>query len=420
MIAADAASWRGRIQWYATAAAGPMASAAVQFLLSLTLLASLPVAEFGRLSFTFVVSQFSVGVWAALFTSPLLVLSAQAAAGSGSAHDELEGVRAMAWLALAPAGLIFLAIALAVGLGTASALLFATYGTLVLIRQYARVQATAQGRYRRAMASDLVYSAVLLGGVIVLSVLPRTGEQSALALLAAAVLSGLAPLLISRREPRVRRGAPRHYATVWHRDARWSLVGVISTEATVNSHSYIVTALLGPRAFAPIAATVLFIRPVTVAVNALVEFERARAAHRIARGEFAALATARLHLRLLLLAIWAATIVLAGLVITFAPKPYMVGKFGLGVVLAGIGLWLAVALARLLHAPEGVILLAAGRFRQLAWISGWTAVLSIGAVLILVFTVSPVISIAGIVLGEGVFAFAAWRATTRFLARPST
>lgn len=397
-----------------------MASAAVQFLLSLTLLARLPVAEFGRLSFTFVVSQFSVGVWAALFTSPLLVLSAQAAAGSGSAHDELEGVRAMAWLARAPAGLIFLAIALAVGLGTASALLFATYGTLVLIRQYARVQATAQGRYGRAMASDLVYSVVLLGGVIVLSVLPRTGEQSALALLAAAVVSGLAPLLISRRKPRVRRGAPRQYATVWHRDARWSLVGVISAEATVNSHSYIVTALRGPRAFAPIAATVLFIRPVTVAVNALVEFERARAAHRIARGEFAALATARLHLRLLLLAMWVATIVLAGLVITFAPKPYMVGKFGLGVVLTGIGLWLAVALARLLHAPEGVILLAAGRFRQLAGISGWTAVLSIGAVLILVFTVSPVISIAGIVLGEGVFAFAAWRATTRFLARPST
>ena len=418
MNAGEAVSLRGRVQWYATAAAGPMASAAAQFLLSLTLLARLPVAEFGRLSFVFVVSQFSVGVWSALFTSPLLVLCAQVA-NEAQAHDakkELAGLTAAARLALVPAGIAFVALAWAVGLQVVPAMLFGLYATLVLQRQFARVRATAAGRYNRAMASDLTYSVLLLAGVAVLALVPRAGELAALAILALAVFGAMVPLATLHGLPSGR--AVRDYAPVWRRDARWSLIGVVSTEATVNSHSYIVTALLGPAAYAPIAATVLFIRPVTVAVNALVEFERARAAHRIARREFAAIAQARLHLRLLLLAVWLGTAVLGALVIAFAPAPYMVGKFGLATVVTGTMLWLGVALARLLHAPEGVILLAAGRFRQLAWISGWTAVVSLLAVFGLVMVLAPIHSIGGIVLGEGAFAFAAWRATTRFLRTP--
>jgi hypothetical protein len=398
-----------------------MASAAVQFLLSLTLLARLPVAEFGRLSFVFVVSQFSVGVWSALFTSPLLVLSAQAAHNSDGdgADRELSGVAAAARLGLLPAAAGFVGLAWAVGLDLVPALLFGIYATLVLQRQFARVSATAQGAYSQAMASDLTYSVLLLAGVAALALLPAAGELAALAILALAVFGAFVPLLRNARPDTRRWSAARDYGSVWRRDARWSLLGVVSTEATVNSHSYIVTALLGPAAYAPIAATVLFIRPVTVAVNALVEFERARAAHRIARHEFAAIAQARLHLRLLLLGVWIATGILAALVIAIAPAQYMVGKFGLATVVTGTVLWLGVALARLLHAPEGVILLAAGRFRQLAWISGWTAAVSLLVVLGLVLVLSPIHSIAGIVLGEGAFAFAAWRATTHFLRAPS-
>lgn len=426
MSVGEAASLRGRIQWYATAAAGPMASAAAQFLLSLTLLARLPVAEFGRLSFVFVVSQFSVGIWSALFTSPLLVLSAQAShdAAAEGPRRELAGLQSAAQMALVPAAACFVGLASAVGLEAVSALLFGAYATLVLQRQFARVQATAQGQYSRAMASDLIYSGLLLAGVGALAVLPNAGVLTALGLLALAMLGAFVPLLQFGRPGLVPSrfagwSAARSYGPVWRRDARWSLVGVVSTEATVNSHSYIVTALLGPAAYAPIAATVLFIRPVTVAVNALVEFERARAAHRIARGEFEAIAQARLHLRLLLLAVWIGTGVLAALVIAFAPEQYMVGKFGLNTVVIGSALWMGVALARLLHAPEGVILVAAGRFRQLAWISGWTAGVSVVTVLGFVFFQPPILSITGIILGEGAFAYAAWRATSRFLRTPS-
>ena len=419
MNASGAASLRGRLQWYATAAVGPMSAAGVQFLLSLTLLARLPVGEFGRLSFLFVVSQFSIGIWGALFTSPLLVLSAQAASASGEATTaaiERDGVSAMSGLALLPAAVFFVAVAVASGVPVPAAGVYALYATLLLGRQFARVRATAAGRYRTAMTSDLAYSGLLLAGVGVLALLPSAGENAALALLALAVAGALAPFATQPKVPRW--SSARNYRAVWSRDARWSLLGVVTTEATVNSHSYIVTALLGPAAFAPIAATALFIRPVTVAINALVEFERARAAHRVARREFMEIASARLHLRLLLLVIWAATGVLAAGVIALAPATYLVGKFGAATVIAGTILWLMVALARLLHAPEGVILLAAGRFRQLAWISGWTALVSLVAVSMLVAWNAPVYSIAGIVAGEGAFAVAAWRAATRLLRAP--
>ena len=419
MTASEAASLRGRMQWYATAAAGPMSSAAVQFLLSLILLARLPVAEFGRVSFLFIVSQFSVGIWSALFNSPSLVLSARAAAeksGEGSAARELRGVRSASFFALGPTAFLFFGIAIATGLPAAAAGLFGVYGTLVLFRQSARIRAAAAGEYRRALFSDLAYSGLLLLGVAILAWLPASGTLRALVLLVAAVLGGLVPFaLVGERLTLPRWRDVRGYGAVWNRDSRWSIIGVITTEATVNGHSYIVTVLLGPTAFAPIVATALFTRPVTVAINALAEFERARAAHRIARKEYRAIATARRHLRLLLLAIWLGAIVVAAAVIMFAPSEYMVDKFGLPVVVTGAVLWLAVALARLLHTAEGVILMAAGRFQQLARISMRTALVSVACVTALIFALPPVWSIAGIVVGEGLFALLAWRAAGKLL-----
>ncbi|KAK0339369.1 hypothetical protein LTR94_034809, partial [Friedmanniomyces endolithicus] len=53
----------------------------------------------------------------------------------------------------------------------------------------------------------------------------------------------------------------RGYLTIWRDHARWALFGVATTEATANAHAYCVTALMGPDAFAPIAAGALAIRP---------------------------------------------------------------------------------------------------------------------------------------------------------------
>ena len=421
---------RARLLRYAGAAIGPICVAGAQFLLSLLLLRSLNVSDFGRFAFLLVVSQLLVSLWSALFTAPLLV----AAAGDAGAVDTDVGnsgagktgagaaiaLARVSIFALVPASLAMAAIALLLGTSGPCALIFGLWGAMALLRHFARAWHLVKGAPARTMASDLAYGLALSSGGLLLA---RSGGQTliaAAALLLAAAPVGLVPFLKSRivraRETPVR-GSLRAYGAIWRRDARWSLLGVLTTEATVNSQSYIVTALGGAGAFAPIAATALLVRPVTVAINALTEFERARLARDIQAGAIDAARAARRHLRLALLAVWAATLVLATGLLWLAPDLVFHGKFTSSTLWTGAALWFAVVLARAAHAPDGAVLLASGRFRALALLSSMTACVSLGATTLLLLLAGPLWSIGGIALGEGCFAWLLWRSARAELAR---
>ncbi|WP_099036028.1 hypothetical protein [Lacimicrobium alkaliphilum] len=60
------------------------------------------------------------------------------------------------------------------------------------------------------------------------------------------------------------------------KQGRFALLGVLSAEATSNSHAYIVSALFGPAAYAPIAAANLVFRPLDVAFSTMTQLERPR------------------------------------------------------------------------------------------------------------------------------------------------
>jgi putative peptidoglycan lipid II flippase len=220
--------------------------------------------------------------------------------------------------------------------------------------------------------------------------------------------------VLARAQP----GAARAYPGIWQRDARWSLLGVLTTEMTVNSHSYLVTGWYGPRAFAPIAATALLIRPMTVAINALVEFERARFAGDLAASRWHDVRRARRHLHQMLLTVWTVSLAGGAGLLLLAPGVLFHGKFSGQTLWLGTGLWFAIVLARGLHAPEGAVLQAAGEFRQLARISCWTAVLSIVVAVIMLAAIGPLWSLAGIAIGEGAYAIALHRASARYFRAP--
>jgi len=310
-------------------------------------------------------------------------------------------------------------IAFATGGDGWAALAFGGFGALLLTRQVGRTWHLATGRPARAMASDLAYASVLLAGAAVLALAAGAGLRGAALALVVAVAAGFAPLLEAGLAARVARLRPRDlagYGAVWRRDSRWSLLGVVTTELTGNCHAYVVTGLAGAAAFAPIAAAALLIRPVTVGVNALTEFERAHFARCFAAGDLAGAGRARGHLHAMLLALWGLTAVAAAGLMWCAPQVVFHGRYPLGLVGVGVGLWFGVALARSLHSPEGAILQAAGAFRPLAFISVWTCGVSLVAVLGLVVLAGPVWSIGGIALGEACFAVALWRAASRWLA----
>lgn len=407
----------GDLLRYGLALAGPIGAAGSQFLLSLVLLRQLDPASFGRFSFLLIVSQFAAGVWSALFCAPLpRVLSASRAADAPDpARVMLSASLLGALLSVPP----FLLLARGLGESWVGAAAFTGFATLGLLRWFARAFAYARGRQARVSASDMLYSAVLLAGTMLLAFGGR-GADAAYAVFLAATLAAL--LAFGGRflaEQGAAFGMPRHgaYRAIWRAHGRWSLLGVLTSEATGNAHAYLVTALLGAGAFAPLAASAILIRPITVVANALTEFERARIARAIGVGDRVQAGRAVRLFRAILLLSWLCTGGAIVVLLVWTPRLVFPADYPAHTLAIGAALWMGTALMRLLRTPEGTLLQAGGAFRPLAMTSLWSAAVSIVAVAVLLRAAPPLWSILGIGTGEAVCAVLIWRTARGWYAR---
>jgi hypothetical protein len=405
----------GKLLRYGQVLIGPVSVAGSQLLLALLLLKVLPPAEFGAFSLLIIAFQFASGLWSALFCAPL-----PAALAGQEARGRAEMLRAvlLANLLLAlVATVLFVLIGTALGLPWVAATLFAAYAGIGLVRWFARARAYVEAKPLRATASDAIYGIIVLAGCAGMWLMDVvTVVWASTVLLAAATLGGL-PFLSMRRAnalPAASTGWISTYGDIWRRHARWSVVGVVSTEATVNAHAYVVTLLVGPASFAPLAASALLLRPLGVIMNALIEFERPHMARQMAAGGHKdALRSAALF-RLILIAAWCANVVAAIALLALAPQLVFPAKYPFQFIAIGSALWFAVGLVRLARLPESALLQAAGRFRLLAGASVYSSVASVGAVVALVILAGPLWSIAGVLFGELVFASFLWRAANRW------
>ncbi|PZU57364.1 MAG: hypothetical protein DI547_13770 [Sphingobium sp.] len=404
-----------RLVRYSLAAVGPIGSAGAQFLLSLVLLRTLDPQAFGSFSFLLIASQLSWGLWSALFCAPLPILLHQ---GDETARAQLlRCLFSTNLVGAAVAAVLFWAIAAALGVPPLARILFAVYGALALLRWFGRAHAYATGTPLRSTASDLVYSGTLLLGVA-LAILDHAGSlQLAYGALLVSAFLGLIPF--GRTYLRAQFGrfslfAIRGYGAIWRMHSGWSLLGVLTTEATGNAHVYIVTLFFGPAAFAPIAASALMIRPIGVAINALTEFERAQMARQIVERRLAAVNASVRMFRTVLVGAWIVTASVAAVILAYAPHIMFPSHYPLHFLVTGAALWMLVAGMRLVRTPESALLQAAGAFRQLAFASVVSSGVSIVLVLLLLWTAGPLWSILGIVLGEAVFAGWTWMQAHRW------
>jgi hypothetical protein len=237
---------------YGLAAVGPIGVAGSQFVLSVQLLHLLSVNDFGIFSFLLVASQFSTGVWSALLCAPMPILLAS---GDGAAQVAMRR-------SLMSANLIFCLLAFGAFAGLALALkaplnialMFGGYGAALLMRWFARAYAYAIGKPWRTMISDIIYSLVLLALVGFMLMAHTKSLLLPYAGLLVSALLGLAPFgltFIRQQFLEVSARALAGYADIWRAHSGWSLVGVLTTEATANAHAYIVTLISGATAFAP-------------------------------------------------------------------------------------------------------------------------------------------------------------------------
>lgn len=404
---------------YGLAIVGPIGVAGSQFLVSLTMIHMLTPGQFGAFSLLMVANVLSWGICSALFCAPMPILLYQP-------PDDFEGdgeamlVAASAAFAFA-SSLLFAVLAWILGLGWTAALLFAGYAWASVSRYFARSHALARHDQIRATLSDIGFSLALTAGLALAWLAPRgEGGMLVYAALLTGALVGLLPFgwrYIVRDLMIARPGRLRGYGYIWKRMSAWSVLGVVTTEATNNAHAYLVTSFLGPSAFAPLAASGLVTRPVSVISTALSDFERPRLARQIGEGRFEEL---RQSLRLFgwsIAGAWGLTALAVIALFLIAPRLIFPVEYDLGYVAIGALLWMLVAAARMAAIPPSCLLIACGSFRLLANTSLWSGLLSVAAVILLMLLTDPLWSIVGILLGQSLYAFMIRRSALLWLGR---
>ena len=367
----------------------------------------LETAAIGTLAFLLVIIQFGYGLSNALVSTPYTIVVNQGDDADARSVDFFFPVNLML---AASQGLICAAIAWATA-SPSAALLFGLAGMLSLIRWFGRSNAYAHHTPARAARSDLAYAGTILAGLLIAM---RTGADMAAigGMLVAASLIGLLPfgLAYLRRHFAM---APGHalgaYRPVWKEQSAWTLVGVLSTEATSNSHSYIVTLLAGPTAFAPIAVGMLFFRPVNVCITALTQLERPRLTRAVARGDHgAAIRSERVFMAALVL-LWLATCAVAAIALYAFPGLILKPTLDHRLVMIAVGLCALLSLVQCVQTPMSVMTQARKAFRPLAAQSMRSCGVGLIAVTLIVLGTAPVFSIGGVVLSQLVMMLGIWR-----------
>lgn len=403
---------------YGLSAFGPLSVSGAHFLATLVLLHWLSDQAFGQYSFALVVSGLCISLTNGLLSAPVSSIAHTAAADQ---RAELHTYFKSSLLLGVVLSLAMFAIMLASNAPMLPAALFGLYGGTMSLRIFARVHEYALGRIRNVVLSDTVYSATILLGVVALSFATGVTLLSASLVMALGAALALLPFGLSLFRAfveAVRVGSVRGYWRIWQDITRWSMLGVVTTEVTINAHAYLVTFIAGAGAFAPIAVGALFMRPFTLVISALPDQERPAMARHIAKGDPGRAAGIANEYRLVLCALWLATLALTVAVIVWFPGLLIRHSYSRPAILEAVVLWSLISAVRGYRGPDAVLLQAAREFKSLANASLRSSGISLVATLALLLLLGPVASLGGILLGDVVMLFIivagvrTWRAHT--------
>ncbi len=385
---------------YGLSTSGPVATSGAHFLASLLFVRGLSAHDFGLFSFVLVIVPFAMSMMGALLVIPVTrALSAPA--------DERAAITAACMkmnllLSLAAALAIF-ALLLTAHTPIAAAMALALFGGTFTYRWFVRCQAYVEGRVAVAVASDLAYAACLIAGLALMALSHTVTLLDGAACLLVAATAGLLPFgpkLFSDQVAALFKGRLRLYASTFRDVTRWSLLGVIFTEMTVNAHAYLVTLLAGAGPFALLALGMLLMRPASLVQSALPDLERPVMTRQIAARDWKSLNRTRREFGAALLGVLMLTIALDAALLYEFPALLLEKGYGARDVII-VGTICAIIMAiRALRTPVAVQLQAAGIFRELAVIGLKSGIISIIVTLGLLLSFGPIVSMGGVLMGE--------------------
>lgn len=388
------------VRRYGLSVLGPICVSVTHFAIALVFLHNFPRGHFGLFSFLLIISAFCLSFCGAMFAPPVSV--------RGSRPDEMPEPEL---LSLFKSNVVFslvaaiavIALMLLSGADLPLATLFGVYSGIMSLRWFARCWTYAEADPGRVLASDLAYSALLAGSVILLFVMERLTALGAGTVLVAAAIAGL--LVLDLRNARLYFRALRHgrfapYIGMWRNMSRWAVLGVVLSELTVNAHAYLVTFISGPHAFAILALGSLLMRPVSLVLAALPDMERPLMARALINGDTRRAFRAVNHFRTAAGAIWLATVALGAALLTWFPHLLLKEDYPFREVAVVVGIWAIIMASRAARTPDSVLLQSAGEFRRLASAGAWSSAVSLAATLLLLLTIGPAAALCGILLGD--------------------
>jgi O-antigen/teichoic acid export membrane protein len=384
------------------------------FVLTLVLIRLLSLHDFGIFAIAFVLGGIALTYGNAFVTVPATVRLARMK--SRGAIDYLDVVFGSIALLVAIAAAILAALALWLTTGHGlEALAGGAFTSSWTLRNHVRTVMFARRAMAASIASDFSYSA---SGIAFVALLWQS-DISVAAVLSALAAANIVAILVALRavnRPRVsfRQRSRRHYGAIWP-DVRWSLVAATTWNVQSQALTFLVAAIAGPAAYAPVAAAIVLFSPLRPAISAVVN---------VFRPDFASAFAARQYRRVsltlyALCAVIALTCAAVGLVIWLGwplIETYVfAGKFSgtaMPLIVALTGL--SVLIYSTYNAPLAFIQ-AAGEFKPVALATTFGGIVGLVSVSILLAVSSVAWSLAGVVAGEAVCWAYLWVAARRVL-----
>lgn len=407
---------------YLLALGGEGLQSAFHFAVNLLLIRLLAPYDYGVFAIVFILGGISLTYGNALVSLPANIHIARArSANAANFHDVVFGSIA---LAICVVGGVVVSVGLLLTIRNADeAWAGGLFVALWTLRNHVRNTMFARQAMSSAVIADFSYAAtgivLIAGGLWLGSRAPNA--TLVLLILAAAHAVGLAVALIaSGRRIRISLGAGvrRSYRAVWP-DIGWSLIWVTMWNVQGQGLMFLVAAIVGPAAYAPIAAGLVLFGPLRTAVGALVN---------VVRPAFAWGFAEHLHAYVTRTLLASVGLVVLGCLAfggcIWLGWPFL-SEHVYGEKFSGASMSLIVTLAWVnalvyvsYHAPLALVQ-AAGGFKAIAVSTTIGGALGIGLVALILEVATVAWSLAGAAAGEAASLVCIWVAAVRILRGPS-
>lgn len=384
---------------YGLTSLGPIAVSGAHFVASLLFLRLLKPADFGHFSFLLIVVPFCLSAAGALLGAPASMTRGKDAV---TARAELRTLQKASLIVSALAGVVVTTMMATTGAGLMAALLLGLYGAGYTLRTFGRSYANVLARIEKVAGSDILYSLLVVGGLLALAAAGSFSLNNAAIVLVLATVAALMPfgrdfaseLWIAVRAPVL--GA---YRPMWRDVTRWSVLGVALTEVASNCHAYLVTFLSGPGVFGLLALGALFMRPASLVLGALPDIDQPLMTRKLAARDVKGAFRVVNEFRTAAGAVLVGTVLLAVVLVIFFPH-LLLKHYAVSDVWVVLAFWTLITALRAVRTPESVFVMATGSYSKLAWISAVSGGVALIATLALLLTVGPLYSLGGVAMGE--------------------